>query len=241
MDIFESWLVTKPIAHRGLHNEQQPENSLGAFKNAIDKGYAIELDVRPLKDGTIVVFHDDKLGRMTGADGYISQMEYKDIKDMTLGKSNEHIPTLEETLKYIDGRTPLLIEIKNMNKVGFEKNVWKLLQKYQGEYAIQSFNPYSLEWFKNNAPNIKRGQLASYFRNEDLNPLKKYALKRMILNKKVSEPNFISYQTENLPNRFVKKYSNLPILAWVVRDEEEYDRIKSHVDNIIFENFTPSK
>ena len=241
MNIFESWIVKQPIAHRGLHNEEFPELSLGSFKNAIDNGYAIEIDVRPLADGTIVVFHDDKLGRMTGADGYISQMKYEDIKDLHLAKTNERIPTLEETLKYVDGRTPLLIEIKNMNKVGFEKNVWKLLSKYKGEYAVQSFNPYSLEWFKLNAPFVKRGQLASFFKNEDLNPIKKYALKRMLLNKKISEPHFIGYKTEDMPNRFVKKFSDLPVLAWVVRDDEEYDRIKNHVDNIIFENITPNK
>lgn len=241
MNIFESWIVKQPIAHRGLHNEEFPELSLGSFKNAIDNGYAIEIDVRPLADGTIVVFHDDKLGRMTGADGYISQMKYEDIKDLHLAKTNERIPTLEETLKYVDGRTPLLIEIKNMNKVGFEKNVWKLLSRYKGEYAVQSFNPYSLEWFKLNAPFVKRGQLASFFKNEDLNPIKKYALKRMLLNKKISEPHFIGYKTEDMPNRFVKKFSDLPVLAWVVRDDEEYDRIKNHVDNIIFENITPNK
>ena len=241
MNICESWIVKQPIAHRGLHNEEFPELSLGSFKNAIDNGYAIEIDVRPLADGTIVVFHDDKLGRMTGADGYISQMKYEDIKDLHLAKTNERIPTLEETLKYVDGRTPLLIEIKNMNKVGFEKNVWKLLSRYKGEYAVQSFNPYSLEWFKLNAPFVKRGQLASFFKNEDLNPIKKYALKRMLLNKKISEPHFIGYKTEDMPNRFVKKFSDLPVLAWVVRDDEEYDRIKNHVDNIIFENITPNK
>lgn len=241
MNIFETWIVKQPIAHRGLHNEEFPELSLGSFKNAIDKGFAIEIDVRNLKDGTVVVFHDDKLGRMTGADGYISQMTYDEIKDLRLGKSNEHIPTLEETLKYVDGRTPILIEIKNMNKVGFEKDVWKVLSKYKGEYAIQSFNPYSLEWFKLNAPFVKRGQLASFFKNEDLNFFKKYALKRMLLNKKISEPNFISYQTDNLPNRWVKKQSNLPILAWVVRDDEEQDRVKHYADNIIFENYTPKK
>ena len=64
MNIFDSWLVQKRIAHRGLFEEGKPENSLAAFENAIANNYAIELDVRALKDGTIVVFHDDKLGRM---------------------------------------------------------------------------------------------------------------------------------------------------------------------------------
>lgn len=242
MNIFDTWLCTKYIAHRGLHDENTPENSLASFQKAIDKNYAIEIDVRPLADGTVVVFHDEALGRLTGADGFITNYTYDDIKDLTLKKSTEHIPTLEETLNFVNGRTPLLIEIKNAGKVGFEKNVWKLLSKYKGEFAIQSFNPYTLEWFKINAPHVKRGQLSSFFKNiSDLSFAKKFALKRMLLNKKVSEPNFIGYQVENIPNRYVKKYSDIPLLAWCVRSAEAYDNVKKHCDNIIFEGFIPDE
>ena len=242
MNIFDSWLCTKYIAHRGLHDENIPENSIAAFKNAIEKGYAVEIDVRPLADGTVVVFHDEALGRMTGADGFISNYTYDDIKDLKLLKTSEHIPTLEETLKAIDGKTPILIEIKNMGKVGFEKNVWKVLSNYKGEYAVQSFNPYSLEWFKINAPHVKRGQLSCFFKgNDSIGFAKKFALKRMLLNKKISEPNFIAYQVENLPNRYVKKYSDLPLLAWCVRSEEMFMRASKVADNIIFENIIPEE
>ncbi len=244
MNIYDTWLCTKYIAHRGLHDELAPENSLASFQKAIDKNYAIELDVRPLADGTIVVFHDETLGRMTGADGFISNYTYDDIKGLTLLKSKQHIPTLEEALNLINGQTPILVEIKNMGKVGFEKNVWKQLSKYKGEYAVQSFNPYSLEWFKINAPHVKRGQLSSFFKNiEDPNVelgfIKKFALKRMLLNKKVSEPNFISYQAEDLPNRFVKKCKGLPVLAYPVRTEEMFKRVSKFCDNIIFEAIEP--
>ena len=240
MNIFDSWLSTKFIAHKGVHDDSCPENSLAAFKKAIDNGYAIELDVRALADGTIVVFHDETLGRMTGSDGFISNYTYDDIKDLTLLKTKEHIPTLEETLKFVNGQTPLLIEIKNMGKVGFEKNVWKILSKYKGEYAIESFNPYTLEWFKINAPHVKRGQVSSFFKHvSDINFAKKFSLKRLNMNN-ISEPNFIVYQVENLPNRFVKKYKNIPLIAFVVRSQEAYDKVKKHCDNIIFEGFTPS-
>ena len=240
MNIFESWLCNLPIAHRGLHDDKIPENSLKAFKNAIDNNYAIELDVRALADGTIVVFHDDTLGRLTGRDGFINNFSYDDIKDLTLAKSQEHIPTFEEVLKLIDGKVPILVEIKNAGKVSFEKDLWKMLSKYDGEYAIQSFNPYSLEWFKINAPHVKRGQLASFFKNnKDIGFAKRYTLKRMLLNKKVSEPHFISYQVENLPNKYVKKYDTLPLLAWVVKDQETYERTKKYYDNLIFEGFKP--
>lgn len=239
MNIKDTWLCKQYIAHRGLHDETAPENSLAAFQKAIDANFAIELDVRPLADGTIVVFHDETLGRMTGADGFISNYTYDDIKDITLLKTNERIPTFAEVLSLVDGRVPILIEIKNRGKVGFEKNVYKQLMKYKGEYAIQSFNPYSLEWFKLNAPHVTRGQLSSFFKNENLGFVKKFCLKRMLLNKKVSEPHFISYQVENIPNRYLKKYSDLPLLAWVVRSKEAQEKALKYCDNIIFENYNP--
>lgn len=239
MNIFDSWLVQKRIAHRGLFEEGKPENSLAAFENAIANNYAIELDVRALKDGTIVVFHDDKLGRMTGLDGYISNCTYEDIKDARLLKTDECIPTLEQVLALVNGRTELLIEIKNMNKVGFEKDVYKILSTYKGEWAVESFNPYSLEWFKHNAPHIKRGQLSSFFKGENLGCMKKFALKRMLLNNKISEPNFICYNLKDLPNRFVKKYSELPLIAWCVHTPEDIEKAKKVADNYIFDNVRP--
>ena len=240
MDIFNSWLVTDYIAHRGLHTKEYPENSLGAFMNAIDHGYPIELDVQAISDGNVIVFHDYSLARMTGRDGYTKNLTIKELKSYFLGKTEFTIPTLEEVLKLVDGQVPLLIEIKNEGKVGeLEKNTWELLKNYNGEYAVQSFNPYSLEWFKVNAPKVLRGQLASYFKGDNLSFIKKFALKRMLLNKKVSEPNFISYDAKSLPNRFVKHYKNLPLLAWCIRSQSEYMKIVKYCDNIIFEGFEP--
>ena len=238
MNIFDSWLVKTPIAHRGLHNEDIPENSLPAFENAIKHKFAIELDVRSTQDGAIVVFHDDNLGRMTGTSGYISKMNLDDIKKLRLLKTAEQIPTLKEVLELVAGRTPLLIEIKNMNKVGLEKEVYKVLAGYSGEYAIQSFNPYSLEWFKEHAPQIKRGQLSGFLRGADVGFFKRIAIKKLWVNK-VSEPNFISYDIDNLPNRYVKKCKNLPLLAWCVRTEGQKEKALKFADNIIFEAIDP--
>ena len=138
MNIYDSWLVQQPIAHRGLFTDKIPENSLSAFKNAIKSKLPIELDVTILTDGTVVVFHDEKLARLTGKDGFISNCSYADIAKLTLSGTKEKIPTLKEALEVIDGKVPILIEIKNFGKVGaIEKAVWKALQGYRGEYAIQ--------------------------------------------------------------------------------------------------------
>ena len=240
MDLFKTWLVETPIAHRGLHDKNTPENSLSAFAKAVEKGYAIELDVQLLADGTIVVFHDDSLARMTGNDGYIKYLNKDDLKALKLKGSKETIPTFEEALKVIDGRVPVLIEIKNQYKVGkLEQEVIDILKNYQGEYAVQSFNPFSLGYLKEHAPNILRGQLSGTFKHSKLAWIKRFLLKRMRFNKKVSEPHFISYEASALPNRFVRKYKKLPLLAWTVRSKEEYLKVVKYCDNIIFEKFDP--
>ena len=241
MSIYETWIVKSPIAHRGLFGENAPENSLAAFKLAIKNKLAIELDVSFLADGTPVIFHDEKLARMTGQDGFISNCTLSDIADYRLQGTKEKIPTLAEVLELVDGKVPLMIEIKNYGKVGpFEKAVWKELARYRGEYAIISFNPYTLEWFKENAPKVKRGQLSSFFRDDKITGVKRYALKRMLLNKKISEPNFVIYNSQDMPNKYLKKYYGvMPVLAFTIKNEGEERRLKGFCDNIIFDSYTP--
>lgn len=240
MKLFKTWLVERYIAHRGFHDENSPENTLAAFKNAIKLGYPIELDVQQISDGTIIVFHDITLQRLTGKDGYAKNLVKKDLKDYKINNTDNYIPTFEEVLELVNGQVPILVEIKNSNKVGdFEKTLWEILKKYKGDYAVQSFNPFSLEWFKINAPKVLRGQLSSYYKGEDLSFFKKFFLKKMYFNKKVSQPDFIAYEAKTLPNKYVNKYKELPLLAWTIRSQEEYMRVLPYCDNIIFENFEP--
>lgn len=239
MNNTSNWLTDTYIAHRGLWNEFCPENSLSAFKNAIEKNYAIEIDVQLLKDGNVIVFHDNNFNRVLEIDKYVSNSTLEEIKKYTFKNSFETIPTLKEVLDFVNGQVPLLIEIKNSLKVGeLEKATWEILKEYKGEYAIQSFNPYSLAWFKEHAPNVIRGQLSSFFKGEKLSFIKKTLLKKLKLNK-VSCPHFISYNAENIPNKYLKK-CDLPILAWTIRTQDEYMKVIKYVDNIIFENFIPT-
>ncbi|MDD4211513.1 MAG: glycerophosphodiester phosphodiesterase family protein [Clostridia bacterium] len=240
-DIFNSFIVNTLIAHRGLHNKELgiPENSLLAFEKAIEKGYGVEFDVQALDDGTPVVFHDSKLSRMTGKDGYIHNLNKEDLKNYNLLNTSQIIPTLEEALALVNARTPIIIEVKNGFRPGaFEKKVLELLKNYKGQFAIVSFNPYILNWFRNNAPNILRGQNSSFFEDEKLSPFKKLLLKRLKLTY-LTSPNFISYESKNLPNRYVKRFKHLPLLAWTVTCQEEYLRVIKYCDNVIFEGFEP--
>ena len=240
MDIFKTWLVETPVAHRGFHDENLPENSLSAFKKAVEKGFAIELDVQLISDGTVVVFHDESLSRMTGNDGYLKFLTKDDLSMLFLNGTKETIPTLEEVLKLVNGETPIIIEIKNDDKVGqLEQKVIEILKKYKGEVAVCSFNPYVLGYFHSHAPKILRGQLSGFFKDVKLHFGTRFALKRMMLNKKVSQPDFIMYEAKTLPNRFVKKYKKLPLLAWTVKSQEEYLKVVKYCDNVIFEGFEP--
>lgn len=241
MNLFNSWLVDQPIAHRGLHDKVSPENSISAFQKAIEAGYPIELDVQLIADGTVVVFHDSSLSRLTDNDGYLKFLNKEDLSLLTLKDSKEKIPTFEEVLSFVDGRVPLLVEIKNEGKVGdLEKKVLEMLKAYKGEFAICSFNPYVLEYFYKHAPEIIRGQSAGFFKGEKLSFFKRHALKKMLLNNKISHPHFINYEAKRLPNRFVKKYRELPLIAWTVTSESEYLKVVKYCDNVIFEGFEPT-
>lgn len=234
--------LNRPIAHRGFHNGRDiPENSLPAFEKAIAKNYCIELDLQYLGDGSVIVFHDDNLKRMTESNKKIENCSLADIKDLKLGGSNERIPLFSEALKLINGKVPILIEIKNEKNVGqFESAILRILNDYNGIFAVQSFNPFSVKWFKNNAPDVLRGQISYSFHDEDFNPLKKFILKKMYLNW-LSKPDFIAYDIKDLPNSRVTKIRNigLPVLSWTVDNEEYLKWAKKYSDNIIFENISP--
>lgn len=140
------WLKEEPIAHRGLFDKENPENSLKAFKKAIDNNYAIELDIQFTKDKQIVVFHDETLERMTKNLSYVSDMTYKQLSKLKLLNTDEKIPLLEDVLKVVDGKVPIIIEIKDCKDIiDLGKEAYEILKRYNGKYTIQSFNPIVLQ------------------------------------------------------------------------------------------------
>ena len=159
------------VAHRGLHDNGRgvPENSMTAFQLAIERGHAIELDVRITADNKLVVFHDDTLQRMTGVPGEVDRWVLEDLKKLRLLGTEEAIPTVEEMLSLVNGQVPLLIEIKNdkSENVGrLEPLLMALLAEYQGFFILESFNPEVLVWLRRNAPQYISGQLGSYSKSD---------------------------------------------------------------------------
>ncbi|MBS1239652.1 MAG: glycerophosphodiester phosphodiesterase, partial [Proteobacteria bacterium] len=107
------WLGRHRYAHRGLHDNATPENSLAAFTAAIAQGMGIECDVQRSGDGQAMVFHDWELDRLTAEKGPVAQRNAAALTQILLKGSNDRIPTLREVLGLIRGRAPLLIEIKS--------------------------------------------------------------------------------------------------------------------------------
>ncbi|MCH5161672.1 MAG: glycerophosphodiester phosphodiesterase [Clostridiales bacterium] len=240
METKTSWVLQKPIAHRGLHDLNIPENSLPAFENAVNHGFAIELDIRLTGENDIVVFHDEKLSRMTKHDGYVSNITSSDLENIKLLKTEFGIPTLEQVLETVNGKVPLLIEIKKSdNSLTLEEKLIDMLKTYNGEYAVEAFNPFSLQYFYKTAPNVMRGQLSSYFHHADIDAShrEKKRLKKLKYND-ISHPDFIAYKITNLPNKYVKN-TGLPVVAWTIKSEIQAQKAATLCDNYIFEGFIP--
>lgn len=240
------FILKRPIAHRGLHDENNPENSIPAFHAAIACGFPIETDIRLSKDGKIVVFHDDTLSRMTGANLNVIDCSSEDLSVLRLADSQERIPLFSDFLKEIDGKVPLLIEFKNMPSVNtkdFIRLVSEELKDYKGEYAVQSFSPFYIKAFKELCPEVPAGILATEestkadFGGSLFWRIKARAVKNMSFNKSV-KPDFISYHFKGYPNKATDKFTG-PKLAWTIRSPEDETYARKYADNIIFENYLP--
>lgn len=236
------WLIERPIAHRGLHDENLPENTLGAFEAAIDAGYAIELDVRETGDGVPVVYHDPTLRRLTGRDVTVSSTNWNDLKSVDILDSGEGIPRLSDALSTIDGAVPVLVEVKSQGRPGrLEATVTARLDAYEGPFAIQSFNPLSVAWFRRHRSEWPRGQCAGTLQGvTGVNPIERLILKRLLADW-YSGPDFISYQHDCLPYGPVshRRENGVPVLAWTVQSQTDLKRIRAHADNVIFEAIRP--
>ena len=228
------------ISHRGIHdNIKIYENTLEAVKLAKEKDYIIEIDIHLTKDNKIIVFHDHNTKRLLKKDLIVEDTTYEEINN----QNYFHVPTLKEVLDLVDGKVPLLIEIKQLRKVGtLEQELMTFLESYKGEYAIQSFNPKVLLWLKKRYPNILRGQLSYSFKNNKFMKIKKIFLKNMFANF-LTKHNFISYKYDELSEKKLKKYKKkkITLLGWTVKSKKDFKKYSHYYDNLICEEFINSK
>ncbi len=223
------------IAHRGLHGGGITENTMPAFSAAIKKGYGIELDVQLSSDGVPVVCHDCDLKRVFGVD--------KKVKELTESELNSlGVPSFSAVLELIDGRVPLVTEIKgeDLNTSVCEKAA-ELLDRYDGLYCVESFNPFYLHWFKKRRKNVIRGQLSTAFgkkRDGKINVLH-FFLRHLLLNF-LSRPNFIAYEHKyfGISARLCRSFGAL-MVCWTPASKDELNKAKKHYNTFIFEGFEP--
>ena len=227
------------FAHRGLHSEDRsvPENSLEAFRQARDAGYGMELDVQLSKDGEVVVFHDDTLERVCGLEARVDELDCNELKELSLCGTEERIPLLGEVLELVNGSVPLIVELKNgrRNRELCEKT-HALLSGYKGDYCIESFNPLIVGWFRHNAKDVLRGQLAAnHGEYEGIKKPLALLLSRCMLNV-VSRPHFIAYKIGPKPLAVrLSEHMGAMKLGYTSRVEEnEIGR-----DAVIFEFYRP--
>ena len=227
-------------AHRGLHGEGVPENSLAAFDLAAKRGFGIELDVPLSSDGTVMVFHDYTLVRMTGCEKKLCELTAEELSALSLDGTDERIPTFEQVLSLVDGRVPLLIELKGESTdTSLCASVAESLRNYKGKYCLESFNPLLIGNMKKFLPEAFRGLLYTNVckekkRNSALNIL----LTAMALNV-VAAPDFIAYNKEyrnSFPVRLATRFYRTPQFVWTVRDEKELSDAHVLGEYPIFEN-----
>ena len=231
-----SLFKNKFIAHRGLHSSSIPENSLLSFQKALVNNYAMEFDLTITKDEKVVVFHDDNLLRLCNVDKDIEDVTYSYLKELNLHNSNEKIPLFKEVLDLVNGKIALIIEIKKHKSIGvLENNIVKLLNNYNGEYFICSFEKNILTWFKNNNPDLKRGLIFE----SSPKRFEKYNKTLFLYKYYKTKPNFISLDYRLLDSSIYEfcKNNNLELITWTIRNKEDYKKIKDKVDGVIFEGF----
>lgn len=231
-----SWLTARPIAHRGYHDMNRTvwENTPSAFKRAIEAGYAIECDLQIAADGVPVVFHDDDLERLCGLRGDVRARTSQELGQLTVGGTSDRIPSLPQLLKLVDGRVPLVIELKGRegDDDGFADAVVECLEGYEGPVALMSFDHWLLRDLKASDAPCPVGLTADgvkpeiFFTHEEAMQL---------------GLSFISYCVHHLPNAFVEAQlaQGIPVITWTVRDADARAKTAAYADQMTFEGFDP--
>ncbi len=237
-----SWLCERPVAHRGLHDDERPENSLAAFEAAVQAGYPIELDVHRTRDGGVVVFHDDTLVRMTGEPGRVTDRSLAELGRLRLAGTTQRIPSLDQTLALIDDRVPLVVEIKASGPRGvLERGVVDALRRRPCRAVVQSFDPWSMVWMRRHAPGLVRGMLSADFTDEPTLPAHHKVLLEHLALAPLVRPHYVGFDLGALPHwaPSLLRRHGVPLLAWTVRDEPQLARARELADNVIFEHVRP--
>lgn len=233
-------------AHRGLHGGGVPENSMAAFRLALENNYGIELDVHLLADGNLAVIHDSSLNRTAGTDIPIESLTVQELPRYRLEGTWQTIPTFDQVLKLIAGKVPLIVELKpeNGNHAALAEAVCAMLENYSGLYCIESFDPRCIRWLKKNRPRIVRGQLAHNSLRETKGrvPFILRFIMTNLLSNFWNTPDFIAYRfcdRNRLSIRIARKLWKIQGVAWTLKTQVEYETAIAEEWIPIFEKVKP--
>jgi glycerophosphoryl diester phosphodiesterase len=246
-----TWLTARPIAHRGLHDKANGiiENTLSAVRAAVDKGFAIEVDIQLTKDGEAVVHHDEHLGRLNEGSAELKDLTVAELKAVPFHLTTDRIPTLQELYDTVAGRVPLVVELKTLNKPEHDARLTarfvEVTKGYKGEVAGMSFDPFIVAELRRLAPDLPRGITADNARDDKhyghLSAWQRFSL-RHLLHWPKTRPHFCSYCVDHLPTfgPFVlKSVLGRPLITWTVRTPEQRRRTERYADQMTFEGFLP--
>ena len=233
------WLLNTPIAHRGLHDDIMPENSIPAFERAIEGGFNIEIDVHLTADNHLVVFHDADLKRMCGVDKAVKDCTVEELKTYRLKNTEYTIPTLDEFMKLVNGKVGILCEVKGINPFDttIAKATIEAFKTYDGNVALQSFNAGAVICFRKDGSR-PCGQLITWGWGDAEKCAKMNWMGKLHICK-ISKPQFIAYDVRTCKD--AEKYINKqkkkgkPIIIWTVNSPDKLALARSIGDNIIFE------
>ena len=240
----------RPIAHRGLHDAGtgRIENTAAAFEAAIAQGYGIECDLRPARGGLPVVFHDETVDRVTGGTGRIADMGLGDVRMLRTRAGDSGVLTFEDFLTLVDGRVPLLVEIKSEwdpPDIAFLSEIARRALDYAGDVALMSFDPDVMTVIRELATEIPRGIVSGGYKDENgetwwRDRISDERADRLanLLESGPAAPSFYAYHVKSLPTpvtRYVREVDGLPVFAWTVRTNEERAIAHFNADAAIFE------
>ena len=235
--------VGRYYAHRGLYEEDQsvPENSLAAFKRAVEWGYGIELDVQLSRDGFAVVFHDDDLQRACGDPRKVNDVPWQELRAMRLFGTKKGIPLFRDVLSLIGGKVPLIVELKSgPRNEELCRSVCAILRDYAGDACVESFDPRIVAWFRRNDPKRIRGQLAQppqLYREDGMSAVRSAILGATLLNV-MARPHFIAYRIGGKPAPVrLSESMGAMRFGWTSREEGDADGF----DSVIFEYYRPER
>lgn len=242
MDEFYGW----KYAHRGFHGNGIPENSMKAFRKALEHGYGVELDVHLLSDGNLAVIHDSDLLRTVGVEGLVEDLKVEQLQNCFLEGTMQTIPELGEVLELFAGHVPLIVELKSVgdNYAQLCEKTCQMLDNYSGVFCLESFDPRCVRWLHKNRPDLIRGQLTENFFRSKTSKLPwvlKLVMSYQLLNF-LTRPDFVAYKfndRKNLSNFFVEKLWRTPSVTWTLLNQKEFDTAVTENRIPIFEGFEP--